>query len=157
MFCDADFEGGIYCNPGANPSDTKGAGNHNTRRAEFYLSRPLSAGPKTARTAGRSGRAGAFTTPALSPAFFHTGPAPRLRKRHPPRFRPNGRKLAHSATPTLPTEPACAGLRWEPSCLPPSAQIRLEAIYFFIELAYPTQSSRGAYSQNPTAGTLFFV
>ena len=69
---------------------------------------------------------GAFTTPALSPAFFHTGPAPRLRKRHIPRFRPNRRNLAHSAAPTLPTEPASAGLRREPSCLPPPASICLE-------------------------------
>ena len=44
--------------------------------------------PEIARTAGRSGRAGAFTTPALSPAFFHTGPAPRPRQRRSPTFLP---------------------------------------------------------------------
>ena len=58
------------------PSDTKGAGNQNPGRSKFHLLQPRPAGPETARTAGRSGRAGALATPALSPAFFDTGPAP---------------------------------------------------------------------------------
>ena len=70
MFCDANFEGGIYCNPGPKPRSTKDIGNHDPGRAKFCSIRPRPAGPETARTAGRSGRSGAFTTPALSPAFF---------------------------------------------------------------------------------------
>ena len=138
----------LRTNPGANPSDTKGAGNHNPGRSKFHLLQPRPAGPETARTAGRSGRAGAFTTPALSPAFFHTGPAPHPRKRHIPRSRPNGRKLAHSAAPTLPTEPAFAGLRREPSCLPPPAPICLENPCW-ARLPYP---ARKAVTQRQTAG-----
>lgn len=84
FFCfAAQFLRPLRTNPGPKSCGTKGSGKHNPRRAEFYLSQPLPAGPETARTAGRSGRAGALATPALSPAFFHTGPAPRPRKRRP--------------------------------------------------------------------------
>lgn len=77
LFCSAaQFLRSLRPNPGPIPRDTKVSGKHNPRRAEFYLLQPFSAEPQTARTAGRSGRAGEFTPLALSPAFFHTGPAP---------------------------------------------------------------------------------
>ena len=71
FFCfAAQFLRSLRTNPGANPPDTKDAGNHDPGRAKFCPLRPRPAGPETARTAGRSGRAGAFTTLALSPAFL---------------------------------------------------------------------------------------
>ena len=77
---------------------------------------------ETARTAGGSDRPGATKAPRLSPA-------PRRRKLHTPqggfscscgaihllpRFRPKGRKLAHSAAPPLPSEPAPLGFAGGP-------------------------------------------
>ena len=82
MFCDANFEGGICCNPGPKPRSTKDIGNHDPGRAKFCPLRPRPAGPETARTAGRSGRAGRlrprlflllFFTQALRP---HRSPPP---------------------------------------------------------------------------------
>ena len=159
FFCfAAQFLRSLRTNPGAKPSDTKGAGNHDLGRAKFCPLRPRPAGPETARTAGRSGRAGAFTTPALSPAFFHTGPAPRRRKRHISRFRPTGRKFAHLAAPPLLTEPACARLRRKPSFSRHGPQFASKPLVGAATLPSPQSGHTAAHGGQTTVKllTLFF-
>ena len=59
------------CNTGVwGKADASGLFSARQRRQLSY--------PETARTAGRSGSSRGTLSPALSPAFFHTGPAPRL-------------------------------------------------------------------------------
>mgnify|MGYP003257278641 CR=1 FL=1 len=56
--------------PGRKPDTAGLTGIHDPVGVIFLLSRPRWEKPETARTAGRSERAGAFTTPALSACFF---------------------------------------------------------------------------------------
>ena len=73
LFCGANFAGELP-QPRNNSRGTKGAGNHDPDRPEFCLLQPRPGNRETARTAGRSGRAGAFTTPALSACSFFRPP-----------------------------------------------------------------------------------
>lgn len=56
--------------PGRKPDTAGLTGIHDPVGVIFLLSRPRWEKPETARTAGRSERAGAFTTPALSACLF---------------------------------------------------------------------------------------
>lgn len=77
-------------------------------RKYSFLERPRPS-LETARTAGSCVSAEGHMTPAVSPA-------PRRRKLHIPRFRPEGRKLAHSAAPPLPSKTAALGFAGGPIC-----------------------------------------
>ena len=70
--------------------------------------------PQTARTAGRSGRAGAFTTPALSPAFLHIGPAPCPRTRRPRIFVQTGENSLIPLLGLFPPNPLPLGFGGSP-------------------------------------------
>ncbi len=65
--------------PGRKPDTAGLTGIHDPVGVIFLLSRPRWEKPETARTAGRSERAGAFTTPALSACFFFV-PRPLVEK-----------------------------------------------------------------------------
>ena len=58
-------------------------------------------------------------TPEAAPGIY---PASRRRWLHIPHFRPKGRKIAHSAAPPLPTEPASLGFGGSPVVLASSLE-----------------------------------
>ena len=89
--------------------------------------------------------------PEAAPGFY---PASRRRWLHIPHFRPRGRKIAHSAAPPLPTEPASLGFGGSPVVLATSAKRGQNCPTSLLWGWDSTQPGRGAHSgtQGQTRG-----
>lgn len=70
MFCDADFEGGICCNPGSNPAALRIQGITTPGDRNFAFYDPALQALKLPALRAVVAEQGAFTTPALSACFF---------------------------------------------------------------------------------------
>ncbi len=70
MFCDADFEGGICCNPGSNPAALRIQGITPPGDRNFAFYDPALQALKLPALRAVVAEQGAFTTPALSACFF---------------------------------------------------------------------------------------
>lgn len=70
MFCDADFEGGICCNPGSNPAALRIQGITTPEDRNFVFYDPAAQALKLPALRAVVAEQGAFTTPALSACLF---------------------------------------------------------------------------------------
>ena len=132
MFCDADFEGGICCNPGSNPAVLRIQGITTPEGANFVFYDPAPQSLKLPALRAEVDEPGRLRPRLFLLPFFHTGPAPRPRKRRPRIFAESGPhtpwKPSWGRDPTQPFKRPHRGLRGQTTgilLLPPFSLYRV--------------------------------